>query len=155
MKRATRTRRQLPTTVQWLLSVAALLLVGMVWWGLLRGSGAPALPPYTITRPEAYGNPGLKVGNKFSLVVEQGTPEATIREIVRREADANRERKAIYGEGLRAVGFQPEELTFFIFTTRQPGGKEVADYVYEWHRGLGVTLTICPLPVVTDCKEDP
>ncbi len=118
MSRVTGARWTFPPAVQWLLSVAVLLVVGGIWWSFFRGSDAPALLPYTISEPEAYGNPGLKVGNKFSLMVEPGTPESAIREIVRREAEANRERKVIFGEGLRAVGFQPEELTFFIFTTR-------------------------------------
>ncbi len=149
MKRST---RQLPAPAQWLLSVLALFVVGLVWWGFFRGPEAPALPPYTISEPEMYGNPGPQIGNKFMITIAPGTPEPSIRQIVQNEAEANREKRIIVGEGFNAVSFRPGRMLFQVI--RSGSTRDVVDYVYEWERGLGTRLESCPPPVETDCRED-
>lgn len=144
-----------PTRLTWvLLTLIAILLAYLVATGAWRSPGTreEVLPAYTISAPEYYGNPGPNIGNKFIITIAPGTPETAIRQIVQKEAEANREKKIIFGEGLSAEGFRPGRMLFQVIRSGSTRG--VVDYVYEWERGLGTRLTVCPPPVETDCRED-
>ncbi len=150
----TRTPYQ-PTRLTWmLLTLIGILSAYLVATGAWRfpSAGGDVLPAYTISAPEHYGNPGPNIGNKFIITIAPGTPETAIRQIVQKEAEANREKKIIFGEGLSAEGFRPGRMLFQV--VRSGSTRGVADYVYEWRRGLGTRLETCPYPVETDCRED-
>ena len=103
-----------------------------------------SLPEYRVTGPEAYGAPGIKVGNKYWINVPLETSEDVIRRIVKKEIQSRKSEKVLLGDRL----FTPTEITFFVynklsdFTKKEKiAGKDMADFVYEWSPSKGLVLT--------------
>ena len=99
------------------------------------------LPEYRVTGPQAYGSPGINVGNKYWINVPLGTSEDVIRKIVEREAQSRKREKAL----LSGRSFAAKEITFFVynklsdFTKKEKvAGEDMADIIYEWNPSEGL-----------------
>ncbi len=96
---------------------------------------------YRITDPEAYGLPGIKLGNKYWINVPLGISEDSIKIIVGEQIQNRKDEKVLIG----GRSFESTELTFFIYNKlseftgkEKKPGEDLADFVYEWNPSEGL-----------------
>jgi hypothetical protein len=122
------------------------LAVSGVVVSLAVGCSTERLPEYRITEGEAYGAPGLKLGNKYWINLPVGTADEDVRRVVEHEVRGRRHEPVVLG-GER---FEATELTFFVYTrldewTKREKSRDdasMADVIYEWKRDGGLRRTM-------------
>ena len=100
-------------------------------------------PAYKVQGPEAYGAPGIKVGNKYHLVLPIGTEDVIINKILIAEITKHKNEIVLLGgksnKATEWMFFVYHKLDLFSKKEKVPG-QDLADFSYRWTAKKGIEL---------------